>query len=97
MGDQDPLTELENLVKTHFGDLLASMSVSANGSLFLSIWQQPVESAHLYMKHLPLFYIIGSLDYYGKLCLKLISYHGKQLDILEETEKNRINDKKDSY
>ena len=56
MGDQDPLTELETLVKTHFGDLLVSMSVAANGSLFLSIWQQPVESVHLYMKHLPLFW-----------------------------------------
>ena len=93
MGDQDPLTDLENLVKTHFGDLLASMSVSANGSLFLSIWQQPVESLRLYMKHLALFYIIGSLDDHGRLCLKLITYHGKQLEMLEETEKNRINEK----
>ena len=93
MGDQDPLTELENLVKTHFGDLLASMSVSANGSLFLSIWQQPVESSRLYMKHLPLFYIIGSVDDQGSLCLKLISYHGKQLEVLEDTEKNKISDK----
>ena len=50
MDDHDPLSELESLVKTHFGDLLVSMSVAANGSLFLSIWQQPAENQILYMK-----------------------------------------------
>ena len=82
MGDHDPLTELENLVKTHFGDLLVSMSVAANGSLFLSIWQQPVESAHLYMKHLPLFYIIGYLDDLSRFCLKYVENY----DCLEVDE-----------
>ena len=93
MGDHDPLTELETLVKTHFGDLLVSMSVAANGSLFLSIWQQPVESANLYMKHLPLFYIIGYLDDLSRFCLKLISYHGKIIEHIEDTETRIINEK----
>ena len=87
MSEQDPLTKLENLVKTHFGDLLVSMSVAANGSLFLSIWQQPVESTNLYMKHLPLFYIIGYLDDHSGLCLNLISYHGKLIEKLHDTDK----------
>ena len=93
MADQDPLSDLESLVKTHFGDLLVSMSVAANGSLFLSIWQQPVEGTSLYMKHLPLFYIVAYLDDESKFCLKIISYHGKVIEHLEDDEKTQISEK----
>ena len=82
MTKHEPLEELENLIKNHFGDLLVSVAVSASGSLFLSIWQQPSEHSGIYMNYLPLFYIICGVDEYSKLSLKLIAFNGKVLEEL---------------
>ena len=92
MTKHEPLEELENLVKTHFGDLLVSVAVSANGSLFLSIWQQPSENPKLYMNYLPLFYIIGDVDEDSRISLKLITFHGKVLEELVEHDHISIDD-----
>ena len=94
MTKHEPLEELENLVKNHFGDLLVSVAVSANGSLFLSIWQQPAVHSGIYMDYLPLFYIVCGVDEYSKLSLKLITFHGKVLEeIIENDEPIDDNEK----
>ena len=89
MTKHEPLEELENLVKNHFGDLLVSVAVSARGTLFLSIWQQPSQNVGAYyMSYLPLFYIVCAVDEGSKLSLKLITFHGKVLDELNEKERD---------
>ena len=89
MMEEGPLEELENLLKSNFGELVVSLAVSANGSLFLSAWQQPSECPppKLFMEYLPLFYLIASVGEDAKLSLKLISYHGIVIDDLYEKER----------
>ena len=89
MKTQDILEALDSLVESHFRDNLASSIVQTSNNLFISIWKQPqAETApgvrEVNMKYLPLFYVIGSVED-NTLCLKLITYHGK---IIEE-----VNDK----
>ena len=97
MTKHEPLEELENLVKSHFGDLLVSVAVSAHGTLFLSIWQQPSTKSAAYMNYLPLFYIVGGMDERSKLFLKLITFHGKVLDNLIEQELPLLDDEKVAF
>ena len=51
----DSLERLEHMVKEHFSDLMATMSISKDGGLFLNIWPQPSEtfvSSGFVMKYL---------------------------------------------
>ena len=83
MRNQQALEDLEEFVRGHFDDLLVSMSISATGSLFLNIWQQPSELNIGYlMKYNPLFHVIATVDEHSNLSLKLITFHGK---IVSET------------
>ena len=87
---QDILEALDSLVESHFGDSLASSIVATNTSLFLSVWKQPQTQTdslfqEISMKYLPLFYIIGSIED-RKLSLKLITYHGKIIDEVNEKD-----------
>ena len=88
---QDMLEALDSLVESHFGDSLASSIVATNSSIYLSIWKQPQGNIKpkterpLDMTYLPLFYIIGSIEN-EKLCLKLITYHGKVIDEVSEKD-----------
>ena len=78
MRNQQALEDLEEFVRGHFDDLLVSMSISATGSLFLNIWQQPSELNIGYvMKYNPLFHVIATVDEDSNLSLKLVTFHGK--------------------
>ena len=82
---QDILEELDSLVESHFRDNLASSIVQTGSNLFISIWKPPQTETscggvrEMSMKYLPLFYVIGSVED-SKICLKLITYHGKVID-----------------
>ena len=85
MKTQDILEALDSLVESHFRDNLASSIVQTSNNLFISIWKQPqAETApgvrEVNMKYLPLFYVIGSVED-TTLCLKLITYHGKIIEV----------------
>ena len=87
---QDVLEALDSLVESQFSDSLASSIVATNTSLYLSVWKQPRTQAkgndrELGMNYLPLFYIIGSVQD-QKLSLKLITYHGKVIDEVNEKD-----------
>ena len=97
MKTQDILEALDSQVESHFRDNLASSIVQTSNNLFISIWKQPqAETApgvrEVNMKYLPLFYVIGSVED-SKLCLKLITYHGK---VIEEVNDQNVtlNDEK---
>ena len=78
MRNQQVLEDLEEFVRGHFDDLLVSMSISATGSLFLNIWQQPSElNVGYVMKFNPLFHVIATIDEDSNLSLKLVTFHGK--------------------
>ena len=78
---QEALEALEDMVKENFKDLLVSMSISAQGALFLHIWQQPSDwyggQPEFVLEYLPLFHIVGTISETTHLQLKLITYHGK--------------------
>ena len=82
---QDILEELDSLVESHFRENLASSIVQTGSNLFISIWKPPQAETlcsgdrEMSMKYLPLFYVIGSVED-SKICLKLITYHGKVID-----------------
>ena len=82
---QDILEALDSLVESHFRDNLASSIVQTGSNLFISIWKPPQDETscggvrEMSMKYLPLFYVIGSVED-CKICLKLITYHGKVVD-----------------
>lgn len=87
---QDILEALDGLVESHFRDNLASSIVQTNNNLFISIWKSPQVQTkpgarEINMKYLPLFYVIGSVED-TKLCLKLITYHGKVIDEVNEKD-----------
>ena len=81
-------------MKAHFSDLSCSSTVSANGSPILTIWQQPNEQSTkgLIMNDLPLFYIIGSLNDNFRLCMRLITFHGKVVSELSDDVNNPLQD-----
>ena len=81
---QDILESLDSLVESHFRENLVSSIVQTNNNLFISIWKPPQAEAscgdrEMNMKYLPLFYVIGNVED-SKICLKLITYHGKVID-----------------
>ena len=86
---QETLEALEDMVKEKFKDLLVSMSISAQGALFLHIWQQPSDwyggQPEFVLEYLPLFHIVGTVSEATHLQLKLITYHGKVIDEQKST------------
>ena len=90
---QETLEALEDMVKEKFKDLLVSMSISAQGALFLHIWQQPSDwyggQPEYVLEYLPLFHIIGTVTESTYLQLKLITYHGK---VIEERKSSKLTD-----
>ena len=86
--ENNPLQRLENLIKTQFGELCVSLSLSYNQTPYISIWQQAVAS-ECFMKFLPLFHVIGFIKDNGKLVLQLITFHGKVLEEMNENESNK--------
>ena len=90
----DPLDSLQSLIRAHFSDLTCSSTISTNGSSILTIWQQPNQQSTkgLMMKDLPLFYIVGSINENLKLCLRLITFHGKVVSELHDDVNNPIED-----
>ena len=87
---QDILEALDSLIESHFGESLASSIVATKASLFLSVWRQPETQTEaiiegISMKYLPSFYVIGSIED-TKLSLKLITYHGKIVDEVNEKD-----------
>ena len=90
----DPLVPLQTLISAHFSDLSCNTTTSARGSPILTIWQQPNQqpSKGLVMNDLPLFYIIGSINENSKLCLRLITFHGKVVSELNDDVNDPIDD-----
>ena len=95
MRNQQALEDLEEFVRGHFDDLLVSMSISATGSLFLNIWQQPSELNIGYvMKYNPLFHVIATVDEDSNLSLKLVTFHGKIIGETSDGDSQLTNEDK---
>ena len=94
MANLQKLEALNNLVVGELSDSFVSLRVFANETPFVSFWHQPQQQQHqeaaavsfqpFSMKYLPLFYVIASLDQEGNLSLKLITFHGKLIDEVNE-------------
>ena len=84
---------LESFVRLQFGDSLVCMPVYTpdDDGRFIIIYCRPTVKGDLKsdiwcsMKYLPIFYIIGIVDGNLELSLKLITYHGKNVDELKLT------------
>ena len=84
------LGDLGRLIKEKFSNIFTVVPVSSGPLKFISIWLTPIgdTSRGYSMKYLPLFYAIASLDEGNnkKLSLKLITFHGKIIDQINEAD-----------
>ena len=80
---EEVLESLDSLVESNFNETLASTIVNSRESLYLSIWKQPNDNYRqsVRMKFLPLFYVVCSVEKDNVIVLKLITYHGKNLNV----------------
>ena len=89
-GQYDILDDLRKLIKIKFAENFTVVPVSTGKQHFLSVWQAPAcDSAYgPYMQYLPMFYAIVSVDNdrTDKLSLKLITFHGKVVDQINEAD-----------
>ena len=88
MTNFEKLEALNNLIVGELSESFVSLRVFTNETPFVSFWhQQPSVSAPTFsMKYLPMFYVIACLDQEENLCLKLITFHGKLIDEISESD-----------
>lgn len=85
----DKLDAVNNSIVGELSESFVSLRVFTDEAPFISFWHQsPTPSTKetiLKMRYLPLFYVIACLDEEDKLCLKLITFHGKLVDEINES------------
>ena len=84
----EKLEALNNLIVGKLSESFVSLKVFTNETPFISFWHQPTPVSvpnYFSMKYLPLFYVIACLDQEENLSLKLITFHGKLVDEIKES------------
>ena len=95
----EKLDAVNNSIVGELSESFVSLRVFTDEVPFISFWHQsPPPSkrqatsiiTNLKMRYLPLFYVIACLDEEDKLCLKLITFHGKLVDEINESQDGLI-------
>ena len=92
------LEALSSSIVGELSDSFVSLKVFTNEMPFISFWHQATPTitelppVSFSMKYLPLFYVIACLDENENLNLKLITYHGKLVDEINESDGNLTKD-----
>ena len=89
-GHYNILDDLRKLIKIKFAEKFTVVPVSTGKQHFLSVWQAPAcdSSYGQGTQYLPMFYAIVTVDHdrTDKLSLKLITFHGKVVDQINEAD-----------